>query len=111
MSLLIIENALSTSLSDTKIVNSLEVALNEVVAYPNPAYDEATFRFSHNQECNAIKARIDIYDSEGRFVSTYETDMHAHGSRTDLYTWDLTNSAGATVKDGVYVFRIELYKQ
>ena len=37
-----------------------------------------------------------------------KTDMHAHGSRTDLYTWDLTNSAGATVKDGVYVFKIEL---
>ena len=76
------------TLTEFIVVNSFEVALNEVIAYPNPAYDEATFRFSHNQECNAIEARIDIYDSKGRFVSTYETDMHAHGSRTDLYTWD-----------------------
>ena len=103
-----VQNNSATDTTEFIVVNSLEVALNEVIAYPNPAYDEATFRFSHNQECNAIEARIDIYDSEGRFVSTYETDLHAHGSRTDLYTWDLTNSAGATVKDGLYVFKIEL---
>ena len=38
----------------------------------------------------------------------YESDLHAHGSRTDLVQWDLTNDSGAKVEQGIYIFKIEL---
>ena len=103
-----VQNNSATDTVEFIVVNSLEVALQSVIAYPNPAYDDATFRFSHNQECNAVEARVDIYDSMGRFVNSYVTDLHAHGSRTDLFKWDLSNSGGSRVGAGIYTFKIEL---
>ena len=55
-----------------------------------------------------MEARVDIYDSIGRFVNSYVTDLHAHGSRTDLFKWDLSNSGGSRVEAGIYTFKIEL---
>lgn len=103
-----VQNNSATATTEFIVVNSLEVALNSVFAYPNPAYDETTFRFSHNQECNAVEARVEVYDSRGRFVRGYKTDMHAQGSTTDLLKWDLTNDGGAKVEQGIYLFKIEL---
>ena len=103
-----VQNNSATATTEFIVVNSLEVALDAVIAYPNPAVDQTTFRFSHNQECNAVEARVDIYDSEGRFVKSYVSDLHAHGSRTDLFQWDLTNDGGAKVDRGIYLFNIEL---
>ena len=103
-----VQNNSATATTEFIVVNSLDVVLNTVFAYPNPAYYETTFRFSHNQECNAVTAKLEIYDSSGRYVRGYETDLHAHGSTTDLLKWDLTNDGGAKVEQGVYLFKIEL---
>ena len=103
-----VQNNSATATTEFIVVNSIEVAVNSVFAYPNPAYDETTFRFSHNQECNAVEARLEVYDSSGRFVRGYKADLHAHGSTTDLLKWDLTNDFGAKVDQGIYLFKIEL---
>tara|TARA_Y100001954_G_C15821967_1_gene610430 strand:- start:753 stop:4601 length:3849 start_codon:yes stop_codon:yes gene_type:complete len=101
----------NNSVTDTTefiVANSIEVALEQVIAFPNPAIDNTTFRFSHNQECQAIEAKVNIYDSDGKFIRSYSTNLHAHGSTTDLLTWDLTNDSGSKVDQGVYLFKIEL---
>ena len=103
-----VQNNSAIATTEFIVVNSLDVALNTVFAYPNPAYYETTFRFSHNQECNAVTAKLEIYDSSGRYVRGYETDLHANGSTTDLLKWDLTNDGGAKVEQGIYLFKIEL---
>ena len=103
-----VQNNSSTATTDFIVVNSLELALEHVLAYPNPAYESTTFRFSHNQECNAIEARIEVYDAKGRHVRGFKADMHAHGSRTDILQWDLTNDNGSDVPAGIYLFKIQL---
>ena len=103
-----VQNNSATATTEFLVVNSIEIAIDSVLAYPNPAIDQTTFRFSHNQECNAVTAKLEIYDSSGRFVRGYESDLHAYGSRTDLLKWDLTNDSGAKVEQGIYIFKIEL---
>ena len=103
-----VQNNSTTDTTEFIVVNSIEVALDQVIAFPNPAIDNTTFRFSHNQECKAIEANVHIYNSDGKFVRSYSTDLHSNGSTTDLLTWDLTNDSGSKVEQGVYLFKIEL---
>ena len=103
-----VQNNSATDTTEFIVVNSIEVALDQVIAFPNPAIDNTTFRFSHNQECKAIEANVHIYNSDGKFVRSYSTDLHDNGSTTDLLTWDLTNDSGSKVEQGVYLFKIEL---
>ena len=103
-----VHNNSGTDTTEFIVVNSIEVALDQVFAYPNPAIDKTTFRLSHNQECNLVEANVYIYDSDGKFVRSYTSNLHAKGSTTDLLTWDLTNNNGSNVDQGVYLFKIEL---
>jgi len=103
-----VRNNSALATTEFLVVNSLEVALDKILAYPNPASSSTTFRFSHNQECNAVEAVVAVFDSEGRQVRVFKSDLHAQGSRTDLLEWDLTNDNGSPVPAGIYIFKVQL---
>lgn len=103
-----VQNNSALAYTEFIVVNSLEVALDQIIAYPNPASQSSTFRFSHNQECRGVKAIVEIYKSDGRKVRTFEGDIVCDGSRTDLIEWDLSNDAGGLVESGLYLFNIQI---
>lgn len=103
-----VQNNSATATTEFLVVNSLEVALDQIIAYPNPATTSSTFRFSHNQECNGVKAIVDIYKADGRRVRSFEGDIHCEGSRSDLVEWDLSSDGGTRVEAGVYLYRIQI---
>jgi len=103
-----VRNNSALATTEFLVVNSLEVALDQILAYPNPASSSTTFRFSHNQECNSVEALVAVFDSEGRQVREFKSDLHAQGSRTDLLEWDLTNDNGSAVSAGIYIFKVQI---
>ena len=40
------------------VASSIEVALEEVLAYPNPSVDQVTFRMTGNQACKQAQVKI-----------------------------------------------------
>lgn len=106
-----VQNNSALATTEFYVVNSLEVALDQIIAYPNPASQTSIFRFSHNQECRGVKAIVDIYKSDGRKVRSFEGDIICDGSRTDLLEWDLSNDSGGRVESGLYLFNIQIISE
>jgi len=84
----------------------LEVALVEVLAYPNPATDRVTFRMAGNQACRAANVHLDIFDLSGARVHSMDFEGEVLGFRDDVMTWNLQPSSGPAVRHGVYLFRV-----
>ena len=103
-----VQNNSAISSTEFIVVNSLEVALESVIAYPNPAYDHVSFRVSHNQVCNPVDATVEVYDASGKKIKVFETELLSHGSRTDIAEWDLVDGDGGKVSAGVYIFKIKM---
>ena len=88
------------------VASSLEVALLEVLAYPNPAYENVTFRMTGNQACRPANITLEIFDVRGNRVHEKSFEGEVLGFRDDVMTWDLKPSDGGSVTPGVYVFRV-----
>ena len=88
------------------VASSLEVALEEVLAYPNPTVDLVTFRMTGNQACKQAKVALEVFDLAGKKVHSQEFEGEVLGFRDDVMTWDLKQAGGAHVPHGVYVFRV-----
>lgn len=88
------------------VASSLEVALEEVLAYPNPTVDQVTFRMTGNQACKQAKIGLEVFDLAGKKVHSQAFEGEVLGFRDDVMTWDLKQSGGGQVPHGVYVFRV-----
>ena len=88
------------------VASSLEVALLEVLAYPNPAHEQVTFRMSGNQACREAKVTLAVHNVQGQRVHEQTFEGEVLGFRDDVMTWDLKPSSGGRVAPGVYVFRV-----
>lgn len=70
--------------------------------YPNPFNPSTTIRFSLPAES---KVRLVVYDMTGAVVKTILNDALSAGNKEA--TWDGTNSNGAKVATGMYIYRLE----
>lgn len=73
-----------------------------VESYPNPFNPSTTISYSLPSESNV---KIAIYDIMGRIVKTLASESKPMGSYQ--VTWDGTNSNGARVTSGIYLYRFE----
>ncbi len=70
--------------------------------YPNPFNPSTTIRFSLPQES---KVTLVVYDMTGAVVKTILSDHLSAGNKEAA--WDGTNSNGAKVATGMYIYRLE----
>lgn len=101
-----VANNSATASTHFVVASSLEVALLEVLAYPNPAQDHVTFRVTGNQACKAAKVELQVFDARGALVHEDAFEGEVLGFRHDVMDWDLKPSSGGAVPPGVYVFRV-----
>jgi hypothetical protein len=101
-----VANNSATASTHFVVASSLEVALLEVLAYPNPAVNHVTFRVTGNQACKAAKVQLQVFDARGGLVHEDAFEGEVLGFRHDVMDWDLKPSSGGAVPPGVYVFRV-----
>ena len=101
-----VANNSATAETHFVVASSLEVALLEVLAYPNPTRDGVTFRMAGNQACRMAKVTLDVHNMQGQRVHQQTFEGEVLGFRDDVMTWDLKPSSGRRVPPGVYVFRV-----
>jgi len=101
-----VANNSATASTHFVVASSLEVALLEVLAFPNPAFDHVTFRMTGNQACRPANIRLEVFNLHGEVVHEQTFEGEVVGFRDDVMSWDLKPSGGGSVIPGVYVFRV-----
>ncbi|WP_170227081.1 type IX secretion system sortase PorU [Luteibaculum oceani] len=88
--------------------NSSKPFLEELLVYPNPAADRATFEFTHNQGGYASEATLEVFDLMGRRVAGKIWKLEPQEKGTATYTWEIKSSGSNTINPGTYVYRVTL---
>ncbi|MEM7510570.1 MAG: type IX secretion system sortase PorU, partial [Bacteroidota bacterium] len=92
------------------VVSDENMALNQVLNYPNPAIlgEETVFKIGHNQAGKNLIAEIEVFDTQGRSVRLLSAEFTASGNNFEGIRWDGANSAGSQLSPGIYVYTVSL---
>ena len=103
-----IYNNSSTASLKFYVSASVTLALEAVMNYPNPFYDETVFSFEHNAGDQELLLTIDIFSIDGRLVKHLEDNFVPYSSRINHIRWDGTNEQGSKIMKGMYIYRLQL---
>lgn len=86
------------------VASSADLALKNVLNYPNPFSNYTEFWFEHNQPAQLLTAMVQVYSMSGRLVKTISQQIQATGYRSNELTWDGLDDYGNAIGKGVYVY-------
>lgn len=101
-----IYNNSTTATTDFIVAESIEMALSDLINYPNPFRDETVFSFEHNQVEQPLDITIYIYSLEGKLVATLNDVYYAGGYRYKSVQWDGTDNGGHRLNEGMYIYKV-----
>lgn len=84
------------------------VALRNVLNYPNPFTTSTMFMFEHNQACRYLETQVEIFTVTGRLIKTIRQDVQTQGFRAEGIPWDGKDDFGDPLGKGVYVYRVKV---
>ncbi|MFD1552231.1 hypothetical protein DNU06_11645 [Putridiphycobacter roseus] len=85
-----------------------EVAISHLLNYPNPFVNRTEFYFEHNQVCNQLDAKIEIFTVSGKLVKSIIQTVNTNAFRSDGIVWDGTDDFGDRIGRGVYIYRLSI---
>jgi flagellar hook assembly protein FlgD len=88
------------------VVSSGQMALDNLMNYPNPFRDETFFVFDHNQAGRNLDVEIHIYNMSGLLVKTIREEIMSDGYRSKPMRWNGTTEGGYPISKGLYVYRL-----
>lgn len=89
------------------VAESADMALRHVLNYPNPFTTNTKFFFEHNQACETLDVRIQIFTVSGKLVKTLYETVKQTGFRSEPMVWDGLDDFGDRIGKGTYVYRLE----
>jgi hypothetical protein len=103
-----IQNNSNTVYTDFIVAKSAELALKQVLNYPNPFTTRTKFMFQHNQACNPLKVTIQVYTVSGKIVKTIQRSVTCEGFTPEGIDWDGRDDFGDKLARGVYVYKLAI---
>lgn len=105
-----VANNSSEGYTEFVVAESGEVALQQVLNYPNPFTDRTCFQFDHNLANQDIEVLVQIYTVSGRLVKTLQTVMFSDGAlrQDDCIEWDGRDDFGGRLARGVYLYKVKV---
>jgi len=64
--------------------------------------------FEHNQSCEVLDVRIQVFTVSGKLVKTINQSARQNGFRSEPIAWDGRDDFGDRIGKGVYVYRVEI---
>ncbi len=83
-----------------------DVLLTNVYSYPNPFINAMNFDFRHNKSDSNLHVEINIYDINGRFITTIIKQLATNGFTIDPIEWNGQDSNGNKIDPGIYLYNI-----
>ncbi len=96
---------------DFVVVAESELAINNLINYPNPFTEQTTFRLDHNQAGDDVSVKIDIYNGQGAIIHTLYYDFPDSNTHLDDMVWDGTNRFGFRLNPGLYIAQVTVQSE
>jgi hypothetical protein len=90
------------------IANNEEMALQNVLNYPNPFSSHTNFHFDHNRAGDDIEVLVSIYTVSGKLIKTLDNRFYGCGSHISDINWDGKDDFGDNIGKGVYVYKLHI---
>ena len=90
------------------VARNAEIALSQVLNYPNPFTTHTSFQFEHNFAGQTLDVMVQILTTSGQLVKTINETVQTDGYRVTGIQWDGTDDFGERIGRGVYVYRISI---
>lgn len=97
----------SSAMLNFVAVRNLKPNILDISCNPNPATETAIFNISYDRPLTDVTFTVKVYDSYGQIVWKTTTTGESDYGHFPI-TWNLTNSAGARVGGGVYLYRVSV---
>jgi hypothetical protein len=88
-----------------KVVDEQYHYLKNVFCYPNPFNQKTTFSFEHDRAGDDLTINIEIYDSAGHLIKSFNQDVYKSKTPFDEISWNLVEDSPA-IATGNYFYRI-----
>lgn len=89
------------------VANSAQLAIKELINYPNPFSDKTKFYFEHNRQGQELYVDIDILSLDGKKLKTLSAYVPAAAANFDGLEWD-SREFGNNIGQGVYLFKVKV---
>ena len=101
-----VHNNSAEATTDFVVANSIEFAIHNLMAYPNPFSSSTTFSFEHNYRDKALNMEVRIYDLGGKLVKTLTASETHAPTRVTSLVWNAGESGVNRVSPGMYLFKL-----
>lgn len=93
---------------DFEVKPEVDLAITNVLNYPNPFTSYTEFWFEHNQALSTLDVSVQVYTVSGRLVKTIHRTMLTDGYRSQPIAWDGMDDFGDRLARGVYVYKLSV---
>jgi hypothetical protein len=90
------------------VANNEEMAIQNVLNYPNPFSTHTNFHFDHNRAGDDIEVLVSIYTISGKLIKTLDNRFYGSGSHISDINWDGKDDFGDNIGKGVYVYKVDI---
>ena len=102
------QNNSSKAYTEFIIEDNPELALKNVLNYPNPFTTNTGFYFEHNQTTEELEVLIEIYTISGKLIKSISDFFDSSSSRIGPIQWDGLDDYGDQIGRGVYIYKIQV---
>ena len=88
------------------VAENAEIALQNVLNYPNPFFDQTSFWFEHNRAGDQLTVTIQIMSLSGKVVKTIQENIVPDGFLVNDIQWNGLDEWGNAIGRGTYIYKI-----
>lgn len=90
------------------LANDAEIALTQVLNYPNPFSSHTEFIIGHNQVGKNLRAQVKIFTISGLLVKSLDANFYGEGNYFRGMDWDGLDEYGNVIGRGTYIYQVTL---
>ena len=101
-------NNSSENLVEFVVASNENMAIKNLLNYPNPFTSKTKIQFDHNKAGQELSVAINILSLSGKVVKTLYTKIPNASSHIDQIEWDGKDEYGQSLARGVYLYKIKV---
>ncbi len=99
-------NNVSEDNTEFIVAEESNLAINNLINFPNPFTGSTTFHFDHNKAGQGIDVLVQITTVSGRIVKSFTSSASSANGHFDNISWDGRDEFGDQLARGVYLYKV-----